>query len=92
MPIRVDRGGVIDVRDSSTPCAQLSPGEIDNMFFPHRYTRLALNRAKAICARCPVRIPCLNWALAHPWEMGVWGGTTEAERIRMRRSQKGALR
>lgn len=33
-----------------------------------------LERAKALCAGCPIRIPCLAAALqrAEPW--GVWGG------------------
>jgi WhiB family redox-sensing transcriptional regulator len=36
--------------------------------------------AKEICARCPVRTPCLEWALVtgDPW--GVWGGLDPGER------------
>jgi WhiB family redox-sensing transcriptional regulator len=37
-------------------------------------------RAKAICARCPVRDPCRRHALAAEEPYGVWGGLTEAER------------
>ncbi|MHB1615049.1 MAG: WhiB family transcriptional regulator [Actinomycetes bacterium] len=40
----------------------------------------AQNRAKAVCARCPVRLPCLADALDNRVEFGVWGGTTERER------------
>ena len=36
--------------------------------------------AKAICADCPVRAPCLEYALSIQEQHGVWGGTTEAER------------
>jgi len=36
-------------------------------------------RQKAICARCPVREQCLEWALDHE-EHGVWGGLTKKER------------
>lgn len=38
------------------------------------------NRAKAICAGCPVRAECLAYAEEHEIAVGVWGGTTPAER------------
>jgi WhiB family transcriptional regulator, redox-sensing transcriptional regulator len=44
-------------------------------------------RALAICARCPVREPCQNHAVGLPETYGVWGGTTEAVRVAIRRSQ-----
>jgi WhiB family transcriptional regulator, redox-sensing transcriptional regulator len=37
-------------------------------------------KAKAICADCPVRLPCLEWALAVREPHGVWGGYSESER------------
>jgi len=37
-------------------------------------------RAKAICARCPVRDPCLAYALRIREPHGVWGGLNEMER------------
>lgn len=37
-------------------------------------------RAKAVCARCPVRRECLTYALATRQKYGVWGGATEGER------------
>ena len=30
--------------------------------------------ARAICARCPARRPCLQWAMATRQEDGIWGG------------------
>ena len=39
--------------------------------------------AKGICAGCPVRRPCLDHALRYR-EIGIWAGTTEAERRGMR--------
>lgn len=36
--------------------------------------------AKAICAACPARTPCLEWALRNRIEYGVFGGLSEAER------------
>jgi len=40
----------------------------------------AQNRAKRVCAGCPVRTECLADALDHRMEFGVWGGMTERER------------
>lgn len=49
--------------------------------FEHKPDRLAREaKAKAICARCPVREPCLRWALAVREPHGVWGGYSESER------------
>jgi WhiB family redox-sensing transcriptional regulator len=46
--------------------------------------------AKAICRPCPVRSKCLAAALrAQPRVKGVFGGTTERERLRMLRQPKG---
>lgn len=39
--------------------------------------------AKAICARCPVRLDCLTFALAHGERFGVWGGLSERERRKL---------
>lgn len=38
------------------------------------------NRAKQMCANCPVRTECLAEALDNEIEWGVWGGMTERER------------
>jgi WhiB family transcriptional regulator, redox-sensing transcriptional regulator len=44
--------------------------------------------AKAICAQCPVRQACLEYALANREREGVWGGTTERERRRIHRQRR----
>jgi WhiB family redox-sensing transcriptional regulator len=41
--------------------------------------------AKAVCRRCPVRIPCLDYAIANGEKYGIWGGFSERERRRLRR-------
>jgi WhiB family transcriptional regulator, redox-sensing transcriptional regulator len=38
-----------------------------------------------ICAGCPVRQQCLDFAVRTGEADGIWGGTTAAERIRARR-------
>jgi len=44
--------------------------------------------AKAVCNACPVRQPCLEYALANRERDGVWGGATERERRRMIRQRR----
>jgi WhiB family redox-sensing transcriptional regulator len=36
--------------------------------------------AKAVCARCPVRMPCVLYALTTHQPYGVWGGLAEDDR------------
>jgi len=43
-------------------------------------------RAKAVCAQCPVRSECLEWALETAQPHGVWGGLDEQEREHLRLS------
>ncbi len=40
--------------------------------------------AKQICASCPVRVKCLNYALENNETEGVWGGKSPRERQAMR--------
>lgn len=44
-------------------------------------------RAKAVCATCPVSKSCLDWALASREPYGIWGGMTPDERARLERSE-----
>ncbi|MGD2051844.1 MAG: WhiB family transcriptional regulator [Acidimicrobiia bacterium] len=37
-------------------------------------------RAKSICSVCPVKGPCLEYAMQIREPYGIWGGLTEAER------------
>lgn len=54
------------------------------LFFPPKGNVPHIVRAKAICNRCPVKAECLEWALAVPERIGIWGGTTEYERRKLR--------
>jgi len=58
-------------------------GHDPNIFYPQRGQ--ANTRAMALCAGCPVAEACRDWALHHEL-MGVWGGTSERERRRLRRT------
>jgi WhiB family redox-sensing transcriptional regulator len=44
-------------------------------------------KAKAICAACAVREPCLRYALAIREPHGVWGGLNEFERRQVLRGR-----
>lgn len=44
--------------------------------------------AKSVCAACPVRQPCLEYALTSRERDGVWGGATEKERRRLLRQRR----
>lgn len=39
-----------------------------------------VERAKVVCRDCPVREPCLDYALSTGQDYGVWGGTDPAQR------------
>ncbi|MER5987417.1 WhiB family transcriptional regulator [Streptomyces sp. NPDC001787] len=62
--------------------------EDPDLFFPIGSTGPALVQtveAKAVCASCPVREPCLRWALDNGQDSGVWGGLGEDERRALKR-------
>lgn len=40
-------------------------------------------RAKAICATCAVKRPCLDYAVKIREPHGIWGGLSEGERKRL---------
>lgn len=44
--------------------------------------------ALAICDGCPVRIDCLEYALGNGEKFGIWGGTGERQRGRIRRYRR----
>jgi WhiB family transcriptional regulator, redox-sensing transcriptional regulator len=66
-------------------------GEDPELFFPHGNTGPAaeqVERAKAICDRCEVRVACLEYALDTNQDAGVWGGLSEEERRTVRRARQ----
>ena len=60
------------------------------IFFPE--TDEEAEPAKAVCASCPVREACLDFAMKNRQEEGVWGGLTQTERRRLRRRRQEAAR
>lgn len=65
------------------------------LFFPDLATvegAAAAKVAAKVCADCPVRVPCLEFALLTAQEDGVWGGLGEDERRAERRRRRQAAR
>lgn len=67
-------------------CAQTDPA----LFFPDgtgNAITSQVKQAKKICAQCPVKDACLEWAVDTGQSAGVWGGLSEDERVPMRRDR-----
>lgn len=62
-------------------CRGMNP----ELFHPHRGEDSS--PAKRVCAECPVREECLDWAVVAKEKQGVWGGVTERHRRSMRRTR-----
>jgi WhiB family transcriptional regulator, redox-sensing transcriptional regulator len=72
-------------------CRSVDP----DLFFPVGTTGIALvqiEHAKSVCRSCDVQAACLEFALSTNQESGVWGGTSEEERRKLRRQRRAAQR
>jgi WhiB family transcriptional regulator, redox-sensing transcriptional regulator len=82
------------ILDGEAACVTIDP----EIFFPRelevfagterlvsKYDNLPL--AKKICDSCPLKNPCLEYALRNV-EVGVWGGTTEHQREDLRKAAR----
>jgi len=89
---RLHQGPVVKDRASwreSAACRFLDT----ELFFPIGKAGRAIEeiqRAKAVCAGCPVRQPCLTFALDTHQGYGIWGGYDEDERRLMLRQRRNA--
>lgn len=61
-------------------------GSDPDLFFPARHETGALAEALAVCRTCPVRVECLEYAVANR-DAGVWGGTTDRQRRKIRKDR-----
>lgn len=62
-------------------CHEVDP----EIFFPERGG--SSKAARAVCNGCEVRMQCLEYALNNKEQFGIWGGTSERERRRLRRER-----
>jgi WhiB family transcriptional regulator, redox-sensing transcriptional regulator len=75
---------VEDWRDKAA-CRDTDP----DLFFPIGSTGPAIEQiesAKTVCTECCARTSCLEFALATNQESGIWGGTSEEERRKLRKA------
>ena len=63
-------------------CAQTDP----DAFFPDRGR--SAQDAKKVCEDCAVREKCLDWAIEHNERFGIWGGLSQQERKKLRRTRR----
>jgi WhiB family redox-sensing transcriptional regulator len=80
-PYEIDQD---DWRDHAA-CRDTNP----DLFFPVGTTGPAIeqiDQAKAVCNECPSQAPCLEFALITNQDSGVWGGTSEEERRKLRKA------
>ena len=65
-------------------CAQVDP----ELWFPEHGSSEEAREAKRICAECPVKAECQEYALENRIDHGVWGGCSERERRRILRRRR----
>jgi WhiB family redox-sensing transcriptional regulator len=73
-----------DWRDHAA-CRDTNP----DLFFPVGTTGPAIEQieqAKAVCRECVSQTACLDFALVTNQDSGVWGGTSEEERRKLRKA------
>lgn len=64
---------------SQARCNEVDP----EIFFPERGG--SSKAARAVCTDCSVRQECLRYALTNREQFGIWGGTSERERRKLRK-------
>jgi WhiB family transcriptional regulator, redox-sensing transcriptional regulator len=82
----VDLNAVLGLREEDGRTWMLEARCLDadpEAFFPEKGG--STREAKRICAACPVRDECLDYALEHDERFGIWGGLSERERRRAKR-------
>lgn len=61
-------------------CAEVA----GDLFFPEKGG--STREAKRVCRACEVRAECLDYALENDERFGIWGGMSERERRRLKRT------
>ena len=58
-----------------------------DMFYPDPSDAAGVERAKRVCASCPVIFECFEDALGRGDRHGIWGGKTAGQRAHIRRGR-----
>lgn len=72
---------------ASAACKGLDP----DLFHPAKDDTETTARAKAVCAICPSRGECLDFAIRMDERQGIWGGVGERTRRQMRAAMRAKL-
>ena len=59
-------------------------GQATDLWFPSQGGDI--ETPKSLCGVCAVRTECLAYALEDPGLRGIWGATSDRERMRLRRA------
>lgn len=73
--------------DWDWPALAACKGLPTDLFIPDKERGRVDPLAVQVCAHCDVRDECLQWALDNG-EVGLWGGTTDNDRKKIRRAQE----
>lgn len=88
--IRRDIASIVTGRNLGHPLLAEMPDWFDDalcaqvdteLFYPEKGQ--STREAKRVCAACPVRDACLDYALEHHERFGIWGGKSERERRKL---------
>lgn len=74
----------VSTKDAFRPDNGACTGTDPEIFYPIRGE--SSREAKEICAQCNAQDACLNHALVNNERFGIWGGTSERDRRRLKRS------
>jgi WhiB family redox-sensing transcriptional regulator len=81
---RTDLGADIDFEETTWTERSACRDYPTDVFFADLDAPKNSLEARAICSKCPVKAECLDYAIRHACEYGIWGGTTATERRFMR--------
>lgn len=82
----LEEEGLVLMKEEGWKAQAACKGKPVAMFYPDPgYLGTTHKAALEICQTCPVKIQCGEYAIANK-EPGIWGGLTEADRRKSRRS------
>jgi len=61
---------------------------LDWFFFKSTKTEIVFPQVADLCAKCPARFDCLHYAINTVGLVGIWAGTTTADRMKLRRENR----
>ncbi|HLS01449.1 MAG TPA: WhiB family transcriptional regulator [Beutenbergiaceae bacterium] len=72
---------------TNAACAKFPTHQTDPIFFPKQKNPDTTD-AQNLCATCPARQPCAEYAIESNEPHGIWGGLTTGQREQIRAERK----